>query len=109
MPKRSVVQNKYEYWSFAVAGWRIHQLTLIDQHDLDNGVQRNVDLVRAHAVRSAVRRSIVTVAELLRIDFVVLRDERRRRRQVRDLVDQRDDVIAGRCDCWCAVGANGGW
>lgn len=77
------------------------QFTLIDQHNLDDGVQRNVNLVRAHAVRAAVGRSIVAVAELLRIDLVVLRDERRRRGQVGDLVDQRDDVIAGRCNCVC--------
>lgn len=69
-------------------------LTLIDQHHLHDGVQRNVHLVRAHAVHLAVGRPIVAVAELLWRNVVQLRDHRRRRRHVRDLIDQRDQVIA---------------
>lgn len=69
-------------------------LTLVDQHDLHDGIQRYVDLVRAHAVGAARRRSIVAVAELLRRNVVQLRNQRRRRRHVRDLIDQRDEMIA---------------
>lgn len=41
-------------------------LTLVDQHHLDNRVQRNVHLVRAHAIHATMRRAIVSVAELFR-------------------------------------------
>ena len=53
-------------------------LTFVDKHHLHDRVQRNVDLVRAHAVGPAVRRAVVAVAKLFRIDLVVLREERRR-------------------------------
>lgn len=74
-------------------------LTLIDEHNLHNGVQWNIDLVRAHAIGSAVRWAVVSVAELLGIDLVVLREERCRWGQVRNLIDQRNYVISGRGNC----------
>lgn len=48
-------------------------LTLVDEHHLDHGVERDVDLVRAHAVGSAVGRLVVAVAELVRADVLDLR------------------------------------
>lgn len=56
-------------------------LDLVDQNDFDDGVQRNVDLVGAHAVGPAVWRPVVTVTELVRIDIVELGENRRRRLQ----------------------------
>lgn len=56
--------------------------TFVDEHHLNDGVQRDIDLVRTHAVRSTVRRAIVTVAKLFRINLIVLREEWCRRRQV---------------------------
>lgn len=55
-----------------------HPLTLVDEHHLDNGIQRNIDLVRAHAIRTAIRRPIISVAELFRINLIVLREQRSR-------------------------------
>lgn len=53
----------------------------------------------AHAVRTAVSRSIVPVAELLGRDVVDLRKRRRRRKRERDFIHQRDYMISGRSDC----------
>lgn len=53
----------------------------------------------AHAVRSAVSWSVVTVAELFRRDVVDLRKRRRRRKRERDFIDERNYVISGRGDC----------
>lgn len=74
-------------------------LTLIDEHHLHDSVQWNIDLVRAHAVGSAIRWAVVSVAELLGIDLVVLREEWCRRGQVRNFIDQRNYVISGRGNC----------
>lgn len=68
-------------------------LTLVDQHHLDNRVQRNVHLVRAHAIHATMRRAIVSVAELFRWNVVQLRDHRGRRRHIRDFIDQRNQMI----------------
>lgn len=51
---------------------QIGLLHFIDQNDFDDGIQRDVDFMRAHAVGSAIGWSIVTVAELLGIDVIVL-------------------------------------
>lgn len=53
-------------------------LDLVDQNDFDDGVQWNVDFVGAHAVRPAVWRPVVPVAELVRVDIVELGENRRR-------------------------------
>lgn len=47
-------------------------LTFIYEHDLHNSVEGDVHLVRAHAVGSAVSWPVVSVAELLGVDIVVL-------------------------------------
>lgn len=65
-------------------------LDFIDKDDLDDGVQWDVDLVRAHAVGSAVSGSVVAVAELIRVDVVVLRENRCGRGNVGNLVDKAD-------------------
>ena len=74
--------------------------TFVDKNDLHDGIERNVDLVRAHAVGTAVGRPVVTVAELLRVNVVVLGQQWGRRGQVRNFVNQRNDMISGRGDCW---------
>lgn len=55
--------------------------------------------MRAHAIGSAVRWAVVSVAELFRINLVVLREQRCRRRQIGDFIDQRNNVISGRGNC----------
>lgn len=57
-------------------------LTFIDKHNFNDSIQWNVDLVRAHTVWSAVCWTVISVAELFRIDFVVLGNERCRCGQV---------------------------
>lgn len=54
------------------------ELTFINQHNLNDCVQWDVNLVRAHAVGAALWWSVVTVAELFWVNVVVLRDERSR-------------------------------
>lgn len=55
------------------------ELTLVHQYDLDNRIEWYVDLMGAHAVGSTIGRSVVAIAELLRINFIILRGERGRR------------------------------
>lgn len=43
-----------------------NNLTFVNQHHLNDSVQRNVHLVGAHAIHAAIWWSIVAVAELLR-------------------------------------------
>jgi hypothetical protein len=73
---------------------RFMHLTFVDEHDFDDGVQGNVYFMGAHAVLLAALGSVVSVAELRRVYVVVLGDERRGRRHVRDLVDQTEHVVA---------------
>lgn len=54
-------------------------LDLIDEDHLDNGVQWDIDGVRAHTVLGTVRWTIVTVAELLRRYVLDLGQQRGRR------------------------------
>jgi hypothetical protein len=58
---------------------QVRLLYFINQNDFDDGIQWNIHFVGAHTVGSAVGRSVVSVAELLWIDVVVLREERRGR------------------------------
>lgn len=63
------------------------QLTFIDEYDFDDSVQRDVDLVRAFAVSTAVGRLVVTVAELFWRDILKLRDWRGRREDEGNFID----------------------
>lgn len=60
---------------------------------------RNVDLVRTHAVGAAVGRPVITVAELFRWNVIDLRERGRRRKRERDLVNERNYMVAGRRNC----------
>lgn len=60
---------------------------------------RNVDLVRAHAVGAAVGRPVVAVAELFGRNVIDLRERGRRRERERDLVNERNHMVAGRRNC----------
>lgn len=75
-----------------------NRLTFIDQHHLDDCIQRNVHRMRAHAIGATVRRSIVAVAELLGRNVVHLRQHRRWRRYITNFVDQRNQMITARRD-----------
>lgn len=55
--------------------------------------------MRAHAVLSTVSGAVVSVTELLGVNVVVLADERRGRRHVRNLVYQTDHVVSLRGNC----------
>lgn len=73
--------------------------TFVNENHLDDRVVRDVDLMRAHAVGTAVSRPVITVAELFGRNIVDLRERRRRRKRERDLVHEGNHVIAGRCNC----------
>lgn len=70
--------------------------TFVYEYHLDDRVVRNVDLMRAHTVGAAISRSIITVTELFGWDVIDLRERRRRRERERDLVHQRNHMVAGR-------------
>lgn len=57
---------------------QVRLLDLVDEYDLYDGVQWDVHGVCAHAVLRAVRRTIVSVAELLRRNVLDLGQQRRR-------------------------------
>jgi hypothetical protein len=80
---------------------QIRRLHLIYQHYLDDSIQWNIDLMGAHAVLSAVRGSVVSVAKLVWRYVVKLRQRRRRRKRERNLIDQTDNVVSsgGGCNC----------
>jgi hypothetical protein len=73
---------------------QIRRLHLIYQHYLDDSIQWNIDLMGAHAVLSAVRGSVVSVAKLVWRYVVKLRQRRRRRKRERNLIDQTDNVVS---------------
>lgn len=53
----------------------IRWLTFVDEHHFDDRIQWDIDLMRAHAIGSAIRGPIVAVTKLFRINLIVLRDE----------------------------------
>lgn len=74
------------------------ELTLVYEYDFNDRVVRYVDLMRAHAVRTAVGRPVISVAELFGWDIVDLRKQRCRWKRKGDLVDEGNYVISGRRD-----------
>lgn len=71
-----------------------NRITFVNQHNFDDGVHGNVYFVRAHAISAAVCRFVVTVAERLGGYIVDLRKHGRRRRGIRNFVDQTYDVVS---------------
>lgn len=55
--------------------------------------------MRAHAVRTAVCRAVVAVAELVRVDVFKLGENRRWRRDVGDFIDEGNEVVASVHSC----------
>lgn len=73
--------------------------TFVHENHLDDRIMRYVDLMRAHTVGAAISWSVITVAELFRRDVIDLRQWRCRRERKRDLVDERNHVVAGWRNC----------
>jgi hypothetical protein len=76
------------------------RLTFIYEYDFHDCVERDIDLVCAHAVSAAVGGFVVAVTERLGRDVLQLGQRWRARERERDLVDQTYDVVtATRSDC----------
>lgn len=73
-------------------------LTFVYEDYFNDGVQRDVNGVRAHAVLGAVWRAIVSVAELFWRYVLDLGQQRGWRWYVRDLVDERYQMVSTRSD-----------
>lgn len=75
-----MINHAGELWNGLTVQWvaEVILLDLVNQNDFDDGVQWNVDFMGAHAVRSAVWWAVISVAELVRVDIVELRENRRR-------------------------------
>lgn len=102
--KRKTSVNTYDlfiFYCFFFGGLiSRNYLTFVDQHDLDYGMHGDVYLVRAHAIPAAVGGFVVAVAEHLRRYVIDLRQHRRRRRGVRDFVNQTDNVVSATGSDW---------
>lgn len=79
-------------------------LYFVYEYHLDDRVIWNVDLMRAHTVGAAISRPIITVTELFGWNVIELRERRRRRERERNLVHERNHVIAGRRNQEAIVG-----
>jgi len=55
--------------------------------------------MRAHAVGAAISWPVITVTELFRWNVIELRKRRRWRERERNLVHERNHVVAGRRNC----------
>lgn len=73
--------------------------TFVNQYNFHNCIQWNIDFVSAHAISAASTWPVVSVTKLFWWDVVDLRDRRSRWKSERDLIDQRNNVVAGWRNC----------